>query len=138
MERCAFVMDVPPVTGSGEFMGSTHYKIVEIWHLESPQLLERVSWASKPRRTGLLGTVYVKAGESTGSPEFPCPANSLHTFEIACSSSMCHVEFQLDRKKPGQGLFRLSHSPSWVCTHTFQQLFILNRCLRFTEGVNKL
>lgn len=79
---------------------------LEIWALDAKDGIspQRLTWASRPARIGLLTTMVVRQGYNLlDSPIFPCPARSFLAFEIRCSSPTCRLRFRQDKKSPRLG-----------------------------------
>lgn len=122
MERCRIVSSVPsldalPKNQSLLLSGDT--SVIEIWNLTTPTAshseldVRTLSWNTKPSRAGLLATIGAAVNSTMKSDEFWCgPSSSLQTFELACRSPGCHVEFFQDIYfRPRLGIF-VQQSPS--------------------------
>ncbi len=80
---------------------------LDIWRLEAFDNIDprTLSWSTKPRRLTSLAQSHVKPGKriELESPEFYCAAGSLVTFEVTCTSPLCHLAFEQDVKSPKMG-----------------------------------
>ncbi len=104
MERCSLEFRLPTlrdalVTLEGD---ST---VVEAWIVDSAHSLDlsKLSWDQRPKRDSLLTSWILRPNVTIESAEFSCVSGSYQTFELACASEGCHVDFRQNPKKTSLG-----------------------------------
>jgi len=126
MERCKVVATIPanPIalfeaspkrlktyTLSGDTTN------VQVWLLDSDPYVElntlHLTYATRPARRTLLGSLHVAEDHMSSTPEFPCPSGSLQTVEYVCTGPSCNIEFYQYKRYP-------------VATFYMVQMFSLN------------
>lgn len=73
-----------------------------------------------------IANLVVGEDARAASDIFHCQSDSVQTFEFACTSLMCHLDFWQDRFEPLLGVFFLLRSFLWdICSHAlpFSGLF---------------
>ena len=65
---------------------------LDIWKLSTGKRLTKVSWESKPPRSRLVSTTNLSYGMDIALFDFRCTPGTLHTFEVACHDTSCHVD----------------------------------------------
>jgi hypothetical protein len=123
MENCQLVLNVPsPQTlananeaqptgtvGAKGIVLSAPFVDIHVWRLDhaSTRFLDpqRLSWNTRPPRArGLPLVTFTLSNETTAmSTNFSCTSDSLQTFEFACASEACLVDFWQDREEPMLG-----------------------------------
>ncbi|KAJ7730164.1 hypothetical protein B0H16DRAFT_1329982 [Mycena metata] len=111
MERCIAVLEIPSPADVHDFPNNTVAlsdiaPSLEIWLLDAADDIDQhtLSWVTRPRRTRLLSTMAVRPGHNLlESPPFTCPARTLVTLEIGCSTPGCRLGFRQDKKSPRLG-----------------------------------
>jgi len=89
---------------------------VNVWNLDTSGWLDprTVTFRSRPARTRLFTTMTLAKGAIAHSPNFSCPMDSLHGFEMVCAhQNDCQLSLVQDREDRGQslGFFMLEQSP---------------------------
>ena len=92
MEECSLVIQLP---GNGDRVESKEpflfhpLSALDVFRLDAPKPLDvrKLSYSTRPQRREQVATVTPRAGGETPVARFPCVWGSLHTFEVACSSS---------------------------------------------------
>ncbi|KAJ7038981.1 hypothetical protein C8F04DRAFT_1088138 [Mycena alexandri] len=118
MERCIAVLEIPSSADVHDFPNKTvalsdDSLHLQIWLLDAADDIDphTLCWVTRPRRTSLLSTMAVRPGHNLlESPTFTCPARSLVTLEISCSTPRCHLQFRQDKKSPRLAFFLRQHS----------------------------
>ncbi|KAJ7493671.1 hypothetical protein FB451DRAFT_1215106 [Mycena latifolia] len=108
MERCVATLAIPSPDEvknlpSKSISSSNEPCPLEVWTLDAPEDISprTLSWAALPRRIERLTTLVVHPGRNLlDSPPFPCPARTLHAFELSYSTPACHLHFRQDKKSP--------------------------------------
>ncbi|KAJ7153220.1 hypothetical protein C8R46DRAFT_912454 [Mycena filopes] len=117
MERCVAVLEIPSAADIRDFPNKTVELLsdgprvpLELWFLDAGEDIEpqTLSWARRPKRARLLSRMDVTHGAASQgvqleSPAFACPARTLATLEISCSTPGCRLWFRQDKKLPRLG-----------------------------------
>lgn len=100
----------PPDERSWQISGDTSN--LEVWSLDTHEWLDtsKLSYASRPKRLNRLGSLRVRAGQEISTHRFPCPSDSIQTFELFCTSPNCNIDVWQDRKAPAMGIFLMQSS----------------------------
>lgn len=103
MERCAIAAQIPDKVTLASRNQSINMNgdttRVEVWNLTVSKELDAkaLSWRNKPVRNQLLGNLSVDIGQFSKTTDFYCgPSGSLQTFELACTSNACDIDFWQD------------------------------------------
>lgn len=107
MENCSIVLIVPSESvPSGEdeaivAFGPGFSVELDAWSLDTHKKLDykRLSWNTKPRRVGHLGTFTLSYGHSQELPGFHCSSGSFQTIEISCHG-ICNVDMNVTKREP--------------------------------------
>lgn len=103
MERCAIASQILDQTTLRRLRqnltlhGDTSN--IEVWNLTSSGDIDvnKLSWATKPKRESLLGRFNVVEGQNSQTGDFNCgPSGSLQTFELVCTGTDCFIDFWQD------------------------------------------
>lgn len=80
---------------------------VELWNLTTSDREElnpyKVTWNKRPKRQALIGTLKIVEGQSTLMPSQFCETGSLQTFEFACPTAGCKIDFMQGATEPRLG-----------------------------------
>lgn len=125
MEDCHLVVNIPPLKDQSKVIGLMNYTVtmssetlsVDLWRLAptTPGLIRpsKLSWNSRPPRldTSPFDTLTIKRGEAVESFHFPCPRDSVHTFEFACAGDAnCNLEFWQNGWQDILGVYMRQHA----------------------------
>lgn len=72
------------------------------WNPAHP-LRTNLTWATRPPRGNLLGTLYASPGTHPKTTVFPCPSGGKMTVELTCPSPGCEIALQQIKTYPMQG-----------------------------------
>jgi len=117
MERCSVAIEIPSEQdvrqryrdNSLDLDGDT---TVEVWQLETEKELDvrLLSKRTVPPRKSLVGKIHAEMGQRSGTVDFPCKSRSLYSFELACPSHDCRIQFTQDGDKPIFAFYLLQKS----------------------------
>lgn len=122
MENCQVVVNIPPRSHLASrtvrhktFNISPNPVVIEVWRLGADpyQFLDvrALSWKTRPMRVGRSPIANLVVGEDAraASDIFHCQSDSVQTFEFACTSLMCHLDFWQDRFEPLLAAFLMQY-----------------------------
>jgi len=122
-EDCQIALSIPPRDPPIEILGLMNYTVsmgqdivqVGMWRLSPGQAgfmnPSTLSWNSRPRRSDSfpMHTFTVERGSSSESKHFPCPQDSVHTFEFACVDYECSLDFWQNGFQDVIGVYMKQH-----------------------------
>jgi hypothetical protein len=78
---------------------------LEIWGIDATDWLDisKLTYSSRPKRLSRLGSLQVRPNDTVSTHSFPCPSDSIQSFEIFCISPGCTVDIWQNRQLPPMG-----------------------------------
>jgi hypothetical protein len=111
MEQCQLHLNLPDLidpdrSANRSLVTSREATFVDVWRLDSTRVIaaEALSFATRPvRRELIVRSMPGGPGSALTSRRFPCPSDSLQTFEFTCVAPTCMLSFWQDGGQPVSG-----------------------------------